>query len=265
VSRVVSVQRDPLVSCIMPTRNRAEFVHQAVVYFQRQTVTQAELLVLDDGTVDLSPGLPNDERVRYVRVAGGGMMSLGAKRNRCVELSRGRFVAHWDDDDWYGPQRLEHQVAPLLAGTADVSALTTSVIFDLPEWRFWRLAPALHRRLFAQDVHAGTLMYDRRLWQQGIRFPSVSTAEDAHFLTRAVRSGARLARLSGDEMFVYLRHGDNAWRFSCGRYVDPCGWIPVGEPTHLAQDRAFYVAKHQMIIGHALCPRTPEAPAPRFT
>jgi hypothetical protein len=63
----------------------------------------------------------------------------------------------WDDDDWYGPSRLRAQVAPLAAGTADVTALRDAVWFDTRTWTFRIPTAATYRRLFVGDVHAGTL------------------------------------------------------------------------------------------------------------
>ena len=41
----------PLVSCIMPTYNRREFVPLAIRYFLRQDYANKELIIIDDGTV----------------------------------------------------------------------------------------------------------------------------------------------------------------------------------------------------------------------
>jgi glycosyltransferase involved in cell wall biosynthesis len=230
----------PLVSCVMPTRGRIDFVLQSIRYFQRQVGPPAELLILDDGPIDLSSRLPADSRIRYLRTP---VESIGAKRNRGVQLARGRYIAHWDDDDWYAPTRLATQLAPLIDGSADICGFTESVFFVLAAWEFWRVTPALHRRLFVQDVHGGTLVYDRRLWKDGARYPALSLAEDAHFLRQVTRRGARLARVSGEREFIYLRHGENSWRFSCGAYIDPRGWLRVSEPDVLSPDRGFYESR----------------------
>ena len=235
---VVAGDQVPVVSCVMPTQGRTEFVLQSVRYFQRQTISSAELLILDDGPTDLASRLPPDSRIRYLRQSPG--QSIGAKRNSGAELARGRYIAHWDDDDWYAPTRLETQLAPLLSGSADISGLVAGFFFVLSSWEFWRVTPALHRRLFIADVHGGTLMYDRRVWAQGARYPDSSLAEDAGFLRQALRRKARLARIPGDHEFVYLRHDENSWRFTCGRYLDPQGWVRIGEPELLGSDREFY-------------------------
>src|SRR5262249_44687326 len=69
-----------------------------------------------------------------------------------------------------------------------------------------------------------------------------SLAEDAVFLREAIRRGARLRRVANAGLFVYVRHGENAWRFALGVYLDRRGWLPVSEPGCLEHDRALYVA-----------------------
>jgi glycosyltransferase involved in cell wall biosynthesis len=169
--------------------------------------------------------------------------TIGAKRNLACRLAQGEIIAQWDDDDWYAPGRISAQVAPLLAGEADISGLAADVFFDLQRWAFWRCTPELHRRLFVEDVHGGTLVFHRRVWEQLAQYANASLAEDATFLRAALRRGARLRRLPGQDLFIYLRHDRNAWAFACGQYLDPHGWQRVPEPPLPPADRAFYAAR----------------------
>lgn len=230
-----------LVSCIMPTRGRPDFVLQSVRYFLRQDYPAAELIIVDDDTQDLVDRLPGDPAIRYLRVRPG--LSIGAKRNLACGLAAGEIIAQWDDDDWYGPRRLGAQVAPLLAGEADITGLEAGIFLELDRWAFWRCTPNLHRRLFVGDVHGGTLVFWRRVWQEVGGYPDRSLAEDALFLRQAQHRGGRLRKLESDGLYVYVRHGDNAWAFACGQYLDPAGWQRVDEPSCLAADRAFYALR----------------------
>ena len=232
----------PLVTAIMPTRQRPEFALQAVRYFFAQDYANKELLVLEDGTPSLAGRLPDDPRVRYV-ATGGAARSIGAMRNEACRLAHGDIVAHWDDDDWYGPERLTRQAAAIRAGEADVTALRDSLMLDLAAWRFWRCRPQLHRRLFVHDVHGGTLVYRRQIWQEKAQFPNRSLAEDAVFLDQAVRRGARLRAVEAEGIFVYIRHDANAWSIACGRTGGAAGWEPAPEPALPPEARAFYAAR----------------------
>lgn len=231
----------PLASCIMPTGNRAPYVRQSIHYWRRQTYPNMELVIVDDGEDGLETMLPADERIRYQRISPG--RSIGEKRNEAVRLAHGEYVVHWDDDDWYAPTRLQHQLDPLLHGRADLTAFTGTLFFDLENWQFWRCSPALHRRLFVENVHGGTLAYRRRLWESGLRYPRRSIAEDAFFLRQALRRGARLTPLPNNGHFIYLRHHNNAWKFQTGKFLETEGWQQVAEPPLPAGDHAFYAAQ----------------------
>ena len=213
----------------MPTRGRPEVRIAGVRYFCDQDYPNKELLVLEDGTPSLAGRLTDDPRIRYV-ATGSAPRSIGSMRNEACGLARGEIVAHWDDDDWYGLGRLSRQIAPIRAGEADLTALRDCLMLDLEAWRFWRCQPDLHRRLFVRDVHGGTLVYRRRVWEEKTKFPDCSLAEDANFLDEAVRRGARLRALDAEGIFVYVRHGANAWPIVCGLTGGSAGWELAPEP-----------------------------------
>lgn len=218
----------PLVSCIMPTYERRRYVPQALQSFVQQDYPNRELIIIDDGKDaigDLVAGMPN---VRYFQVA---RKSIGAKRNLACQYASGDIIAHWDDDDWYSPDRLRYQVAPILAGKADVTGLENAFVLELPGGDFWTTEAKLHQRLFVGNVHGGTLVFRKDLWTQGLRYPEINLAEDAWFLTHATRKGKRLVGLSNPGVFVYVRHGRNAWRqFVPGSFIDPKGWQRISAP-----------------------------------
>jgi hypothetical protein len=114
---------EPLISCIMPTRNRSEWVRQSLDYFARQDYPNRELIIIDDGSDDLDAVLPSDPRIRYIRSL--RPISIGAKRNLGCEAAVGTIIVHWDDDDWYAPNRLSAQAAPILSGATEITACTT--------------------------------------------------------------------------------------------------------------------------------------------
>jgi glycosyltransferase involved in cell wall biosynthesis len=222
----------------MPTRDRPEFALQAVRYFQRQDWPATELIIVEDGPPLLAGLLPDDARITLV--PSGRSRSIGSKRNLACELAQGEIVALWDDDDWHGPERLSRQVGPIVAGDADMTALRDCVLFDVRRWQFWRWSNDLHQRMLVRDVLGGTLAFRRRIWQDLVRYPDQSLAEDAVFLDQAVRRRARLRALSAAGMYVYIRHDGNSWRFECGQAVSRTGWEQADEPAFPAADRAFY-------------------------
>jgi glycosyltransferase involved in cell wall biosynthesis len=229
----------PLVSCIMPTCNRPAFVRQAVRYFLRQDYPDKELVVVDDGTRSIKDLLPRDRRIRYIRLH--RPLPLGEKRNVAVARSRGEIIVHWDDDDWYAPQRISYQVGGLLEAGAAIAALDMQVVYDVPPERFWSVSPELHRQIFSQDIHGGTIAYHKWLWRYFDGFKPLASAEDFAFVEVARICGQPVLKLSSAGVYIYVRHGGNTWQFPCGEYIDPRGWTAIQAPAFMpADDRAFY-------------------------
>jgi GT2 family glycosyltransferase len=228
----------PLVSCVMPTRGRADFALQAMHYFQQQDYRNLELVVVEDGDRVLAASLPDDPRIRLV--SSGTVRSIGVMRNDACARARGEIMILWDDDDWHGPSRVSRQVAPILAGQADITALRDVPLLDVAAWRTWRWSSDLHRHMLALDVLGGTLAFHRSVWEHSARYPDDSLAEDAAFVRQAVRAGARLEALDATGVYVYVRHRANSWHLECGQSVDPHGWMAIDEPPLPAPDRAFY-------------------------
>lgn len=229
----------PLVSCVMPTAGRPEFVAQAIRYFQRQDYPHTELVIAYETPQDI-PEKSDDPRISYVLTPSG--CSIGAKRNAAVKQSVGAIVAQWDDDDWYSPNRLSAQVEPILQNLADITGLNDTLFLMMYEGICWSVSPTLFSRLFVENVHGGTLTYRRWIWDSLSHYPATSLREDADFLVMAMRKGARLVRLCGRDLYLYVRHQHNSWNFRAGSYLDTSGWSQVGIPDFLGADAGFYRA-----------------------
>jgi glycosyltransferase involved in cell wall biosynthesis len=107
---------EPLVSVLLPFRNPGVYFAPAVESILCQTLSDFELLLLDDGSTDDSPNFAEtvgarDSRIRHIRAESS--IGLSAQLNKGIELARGRYLARMDADDISMPQRFEKQVALL--------------------------------------------------------------------------------------------------------------------------------------------------------
>lgn len=103
----------PLVSVIIPTYNRADFLKLTLESVCNQTYPNIEVIIIDDGT-------PNDtnlllcekfEKVKYIKIENSGGPSK--PRNVGILEAKGKYIAFVDDDDLWLPNKLEKQVAVL--------------------------------------------------------------------------------------------------------------------------------------------------------
>lgn len=101
-----------LVSVIIPTRNRAHYLPQALDSVYAQRYQHFEILLVDDGSTDHTADIAKgyDTRLRYFRQSRKG---VSAARNLALSEAKGRYVAFLDDDDWWTPDKLQKQVAYL--------------------------------------------------------------------------------------------------------------------------------------------------------
>lgn len=120
-----------LISVIMPAYNAAPFIEEAVRSVMTQTVSEWELLVLDDGSRDdtctvVERLAAEDCRIRLLRNETN--MGVAKTRNRGFSLCKGQYVALLDSDDVWHPQKLERQLAQLRASGADLAYCSYGII-----------------------------------------------------------------------------------------------------------------------------------------
>ncbi|MEA2781826.1 MAG: hypothetical protein QOK29_3370 [Rhodospirillaceae bacterium] len=107
----------PQVSVLMPVRNGARWLCEAIDSVLTQSLPDLELIVVDDGSTDMTPEIlagyaERDSRVRPIY---GDAEGLVAALNRGLGAARAPFVARLDSDDIALPQRLERQLRHLEA------------------------------------------------------------------------------------------------------------------------------------------------------
>jgi glycosyltransferase involved in cell wall biosynthesis len=102
----------PLVSVVMPVRDRAHCVARAIDGVLAQTYRNFELIVVDDGSSDATADVVAGyaDAVTLIREAASGPYQA---RNRGIALAKGEIIALADSDDVWLPHKLEAQV-PLL-------------------------------------------------------------------------------------------------------------------------------------------------------
>jgi glycosyltransferase involved in cell wall biosynthesis len=166
------LEKNPLVSVIVPAYNRAELVVDALKSVWGQTYRPIELIVVDDGSVD-------DTRDRVMNWADnfGGELDFNvhclhqenrganAARNLGIQHSKGELVAFIDSDDRWMPGKLEKQV-PLFFSDPDVGAVYCGIrLVDLvsgtkmPDDRRSYPDGWLLPELLVHDITAGTPCY----------------------------------------------------------------------------------------------------------
>ena len=190
---------------IVPIYDVEPYIEDCLASLQAQTLTDLEVVMVDDGSHDRGPDLAGefvelDRRFRLIRQANGG---LGHARNVGVQHASGDFLAFLDSDDMVPPDAYARLLAALDASGADFA---TGDIMRFDERHAWptgflrgvfsRNRRATHvtrfRRLLS-DRMAQNKLWRRSVWErEGMRFPVGVFHEDipvvlpAHFRARCV-------------------------------------------------------------------------------
>ena len=102
----------PLVTVLVPAFNAARYIDETLESARTQTISDLEILVIDDGSKDETSDLirrwqEKDLRIRLISQANGGVSSA---RNRGLREAKGRYIAFLDSDDLWSPDKLEAQL-----------------------------------------------------------------------------------------------------------------------------------------------------------
>ncbi len=191
----------PAVSVLMSVRNGAPWVREAVESVLRQTASDLELIVIDDGSVDATATLLaaiGDSRLRVEHQPPAG---LTPSLNRAVSLARAPLLARLDADDVALPERLARQrrfldahpdVGLLGTGAREVDAAGRDVARVIPPAD----DAAIRRALIRHNpfVHSSVLMRRSAVSRAGGYDPSLPVAQDYDLWMRMSRV-TRLANL----------------------------------------------------------------------
>jgi glycosyltransferase involved in cell wall biosynthesis len=211
----------PQVSVVIPTYNRAAYVTHAIDSVLAQTYTDYEIIVVDDGSTDDSPGVLRayGDRVRVIRQENGG---VSVALNTGIEAARAPWVAFLDSDDEWMPDKLAVQMQDI-AEHPELCGHFTNVVFrfsdreavNLFEVRGFRCSQeqllVFERPLgcvLEHEVATRSAFIGRRevLMDAGLFEPGLSVAEDRDLLMRAAVRGPWGCR--SEPLAAYFRRQD---------------------------------------------------------
>jgi glycosyltransferase involved in cell wall biosynthesis len=142
-----TVTSQPLISVIIPAYNHEKFIGAAVDSVLQQTVSDLELIVVDDGSTDNTGGIVKgytDDRLSYYYQENRDAYNT---INRGLSLAKGRYIAILNSDDVYAVNRLERLLLVSREQGAEclfsdvVPISDTGEVFSDPQfgWNVWHL------------------------------------------------------------------------------------------------------------------------------
>lgn len=207
-----------MISCVMPTYNRARYIPTAIRCFLQQTYQNKELIIVDDGNEKLSLTIGNPQ-IAYIEL--NQRTSTGTKRNIGAENARGEIIVSWDDDDWSSAHRLEDQIQRLLKTQKAVTGYNATIVYD-------EVTGGLYKNCGGPPYFAsGTSQCYMKSWWDLHPFPDCSYGEDSVF-ARTARLADELSVADPGKMLIARKHATNTDYVNLNRLQKlPAGYAPA--------------------------------------
>lgn len=201
--------RTPAISVLLPCRDAASTLDEALASLFRQTLTDFELIAVDDGSSDgsaerLTAWAQQEPRLRVLCIESRGII---AALNAGLELCQAPVIARMDADDLAEAERLQHQW-DVLSARPELAAVGCLVAGYPPdrlaegfrlyiEWQNRLVEPeAIAREIFIESPLVHSSMMIRRGWLERVGgYQERGWAEDYDLWLRMHNAGALFAKV----------------------------------------------------------------------
>lgn len=220
-------QAAPKVSVVMPCYNLAQYLPDAIQSVQAQSITNWELIVVDDASPDNTKEVveaysKDDERIRLVSHSENRY--LAEALNTGVGESRGRYILPLDADNMIGPDTLR-TLSGALDKARDIHIAYGRCQFVLEDGRTpdtsvspdgisgWPKDFRYQDQIRERNQIPSTAMYRREVWERSGGYRGRwKTSEDADFWTRVSSIGFRPYYATRSVTLIYRQREDSMSR-----------------------------------------------------
>jgi glycosyltransferase involved in cell wall biosynthesis len=203
-----------LVSILIPAYNVQDWIADAIESALAQTWTHTEIIVVDDGSQDLTLAIARSYESGRVKVVSQPNQGASAARNAALSICQGRYVQWLDGDDLLEPKKIATQMA-LAEVERDARTLLSSA------WAHFMYRPTAARfvpgplwhdlqpvdwvvRKWVHNAHMSlsTWLVSRELTEAaGSWNTSLSVDDDGEYFTRVVLRSGRIRFVSDARVF----------------------------------------------------------------
>lgn len=218
----------PIVSVVIPAYNVEHYLRSCLDSVLQQSVSNIEVICVEDGSVDGTMNVINEYCCKDARVH---LISYGVNRgaayarNRGLEAATGKYVYFLDADDLIQPEMFSKLIACADANETDCIYFNSKLQDEehLGSMRLSFHLPDIEGRLLMgesffcicvkNDAYAASVC--RQFWsreflvQHGIKFPEGLLGEDMEFSLKAMLMVKRCMCID-EELHIYRRHGGTA-------------------------------------------------------
>lgn len=216
-NKTCKIEKSPMISVIMSTYNRENYLPAAMESILNQTYTDFEFIIIDDASTDNTAKLLQEYQEKDSRIVViSNPQNLGYNKNLTTgfKLAKGKYLARMDDDDISLPTRFEKQV-DFLEKNPDITVVGTFIeIFGNNPMKSWctltdwdELAVAMN--FYNPICHPSVMIRNSFLKEHNLAYdPEVLYAEEYDLWKNIIFLGGKLANIP-EVLLKYRSHLQN--------------------------------------------------------
>lgn len=209
----------PLISIIVPVYNTEQYLPKCIESIQKQTLSDIEIIIVDDGSTDNSLAIcreyaANDERINIIHKKNGGLSSA---RNAGLDCASADYVGFIDSDDYIKDTMYEHLYQAIKKFNADIASCGVYDVFEnrvrvrSKEDRCFAI-PAISACERALEEKKDATIVPNKLFKKELfsilRFPEGKIMEDDFIFTKLVLQAEKVAILT-KPYYYYIHHSNS--------------------------------------------------------
>jgi glycosyltransferase involved in cell wall biosynthesis len=204
----------PLVSVLLPVYNAQDYLKQSIDSILGQTLTDFELIIVNDGSTDGSKAIIDsysDPRIIVIDQANAG---LPVSLNRAISRAKGKYLARQDADDVSEPIRFEKQIELMEEARLDFCGCNFLMINERGDLLQSVVMPSsmdaitVAMACTVPFAHGSVMMRHGFLKDHDLKYDPSCAIEDYDLWCRAYQLGAQFGNV-GEFLFSY-RHFDQS-------------------------------------------------------
>lgn len=214
---------EDLISVIIPVYNVEKYLDRCMQSVLMQTYQNLEIILVDDGSTDISGGIcdeyaKKDNRVRVIHKENGGASSA---RNRALDIATGQYIGFVDADDWITKDMYKYLYELIKRENADVAAcdftrkkkelnndLKKEKITNFEADDIWKLFYRINGGV--NYYSTCNRLYKREVVEQ-VRFIEGKTTEDVLFIYDVYKSISKMT-VSNQKKYLYFKNSSGVTR-----------------------------------------------------
>ena len=173
-----------LVSVVIPYFKKREYIKRCIQSVLRQNYKKFEIIIIYDGE-DLSDLayianiVKKDKRIHLIK--NHKLLGAGLSRNKGIKISKGKFIAFLDADDYWDKNKLKFQIKFMRDHNCLASHTSYQVVDKENKKSSIRYARNFYKvedLLYSCDIGLSTMVLKKKIFSKNIKFPNTKTKED---------------------------------------------------------------------------------------